>query len=193
MARATLLACPSSFLRSLAAPSRRGWKRLSKVTRNWVVHGLLPWPIAANDKFRRDARERERERERGAAWTSFATAAESPAAAGMAIRFRYSTRDPPRQQARGNYYKSHLSHPNEHEDETPNNSSAIRIQSFNEGDSTSDETMISRICPMCFIQADKLTLRARFGCLFYVYLIYLGPECAPINRHVEAIRPKSRH
>jgi len=69
MARATLLACPSSFLRSLAAPSRRGWKRLSKVTRNWVVHGLLPWPIAANDKFRRDAaterkRERERERER---------------------------------------------------------------------------------------------------------------------------------
>lgn len=64
----------------LAAPSRRGWKRLSKVTRNWVVHGLLPSPIAANDKFR-DAR--------GAAWTSFAAAAEFPAAACSTKCFRH--------------------------------------------------------------------------------------------------------
>lgn len=63
-----------------AVPSRQGWKRLSKVTRNWVVHGLLPLPIAANDKFR-DARE--------AAWTSFATAAEFPAAGCSAKRFRH--------------------------------------------------------------------------------------------------------
>lgn len=75
--------CPPAFLFPslfLAAPSRRGWKRLSKVTRNWVVHGLLPSPIAANDKFR-DAR--------GAAWTSFAATAEFPAAACSTKGFRH--------------------------------------------------------------------------------------------------------
>lgn len=82
MARVTLFAPPSPSCSSLAAPSRWGWKRLSKVTRNWVVHGLLPWPIAANDKFR-DARETAR--------ASFAVVAEFPAAAYSAERFRHST------------------------------------------------------------------------------------------------------